>query len=616
MVLAFRAGYSQFPSTRDSLEVFLKTQKQDTTYILALNAHAFLLVREGDFDKADREISKIQSLSEKLDYGTGFYKAENMRGVVEYSKQQPKKAMQHFLKCNEIIQKYKLPKNIYQNSLNNISLIYGQMGDRQNATEYAMELIALQEKHKLEPLKTGPYDQIGDNLKFYGRYEEALKYYQKSLDIETRYGNGVNMAIGENRIGNLRESMGNPSQAKEHFQKALKLARKANYKLLEAEVLINLGRMLRLGKKYGEAETCLAKSVKLSRQLESAKTRMDALEGLGTIYLEQNQLDKAQQSFEEALQLGKDVEDPEFTFHANNNLAELFEKKGDFKKAFYYQNAAVMAKDSMFHLETAKNTEELLRKYESERKEQEIALLNAKNEKASLQNKALVGGGILLLLLGGITVFYVLSRNELKRIEESQKLRNRIASDLHDEIGSTLSSIMLISDMAKKQEGEGQRMFSKINSDSKSVMESVDEIIWSVSPMNDSLPGVLVRLREYAQPLAESKKIDLEWISDPKLEKVKPAVEVRKNLYLIVKEAINNLAKYSGASKAFVRFSLERKTLKIEITDNGKGFDINEPGNRNGLKNMQKRSDAIQGKLEIRTGPGRGTSVLLRVLIA
>src|SRR5690606_32517966 len=101
----------------------------------------------------------------------------------------------------------------------------------------------------------------------------------------------------------------------------------------------------------------------------------------------------------------------------------LFEKRGDFKKAFYYQNAATAAKDSVFHLETAKNTEDLLRKYETEKKEQEIALLNAKNEKASLQNRALIGGGVLLILLTGITVFFLINKNKLKRIEESQKLR-------------------------------------------------------------------------------------------------------------------------------------------------------------------------------------------------
>jgi signal transduction histidine kinase len=82
-------------------------------------------------------------------------------------------------------------------------------------------------------------------------------------------------------------------------------------------------------------------------------------------------------------------------------------------------------------------------------------------------------------------------------------------------------------------------MFAKINSDSRSMMESVDEIIWSISPMNESLQGIVLRLREYAKPLAESKNIKFEFKTDTQIEKLNLDVEVRRNLYLIVKEAIN-----------------------------------------------------------------------------
>jgi two-component system, NarL family, sensor histidine kinase UhpB len=608
--------FAQIPQTLDSLKVFLKTQKQDTTYVLALNDYAFFMVQEGKFDETNKTIAQIETLSKKLNFGTGFYKAENMRGVIEYTKQKPEKAMKHFLKCNEIILKYKLPNKIYQNSLNNVGIIYEQLGDRENATKYAMQLIDFQEKNNLNPLKTWPYDMIGSNLSFYGKYEEALKYHQKGLEIETRYKNEVNMAIGENRIGNLIESMGNPKAAKEHFQKALKLTEKANYKLLEAEVLINLGRMYRLEKGFNIAETYLLRSVKLSKELESVKTQLEASQGLGTIYLEQNKLDKAQFYFEESLKLSKEIEDPEFVYQANNDLVELYEKKGDFEKAFFFQKNAVAAKDSMFKLETAKNTEDLLRKYETEKKEQEIALLNAKNEKSSLQNKALIGGGMLLILLTGISVVFLINKNKLKRLEESQKLRNKIATDLHDEIGSTLSSIMLISDMAQKQEGGSQKMFTKINSDSKSVMESVDEIIWSISPMNDSLQGIILRLKEYAQPLAVSKNIKFEMKADAEIEKLNLDVEVRRNLYLIVKEAINNLMKYSEATEASVHFNKDKKNLLVKIVDNGKGFDNEQITTRNGLKNMQARAAEIKGNLKFETQKDAGSKLTLEIPMA
>jgi two-component system, NarL family, sensor histidine kinase UhpB len=147
-------SFSQVPKSQDSLNVFLKSKPQDTTYVLALNEYAFLLIQKGKMDEAKNAIAQMEKLSRQFNYGIGFYKVMNMRGVIEYSNQNPQKAMEYFIKCNTIIEKYKLPKKILQNSLNNIGIIYNQMGDRENATKYAIKLIDFQEKNKLKPFKT------------------------------------------------------------------------------------------------------------------------------------------------------------------------------------------------------------------------------------------------------------------------------------------------------------------------------------------------------------------------------------------------------------------------------------------------------------------------------
>ena len=206
-----------------------------------------------------------------------------------------------------------------------------------------------------------------------------------------------------------------------------------------------------------------------------------------------------------------------------------------------------------------------------------------------------------------------MNRSKLKRLEESQTLRNKIASDLHDEIGSTLSSILLISGMAKadNQGEKSNRMFSKIHSDSQHIVESVDEIIWSVSPVNDSLQGILLRLREYALPLAESKNMSFEFHSDKDIEQLMLPMEIRRNLYLISKEAINNLIKYSEATQAALSFSRTRKVMQVIISDNGKGFDWAANTSRNGLKNMKIRAEEIGGKLDVESSPGEGSRITL-----
>lgn len=608
-------AWSQVPETEDSLRVFLKTQPKDTNYVLALNEYAFVQVKNGNFKEANELIDEMGQLTEKLDYKPGLYKTINMRGVVEYSNHNPKKAMEYFLKAHELIEKYQLPKKLLQNSLNNIGIIYGQMGDRENATRYALELIEYQEKHKLRPLKTWPYEQLGQNLKFYKKYKEALIYFHKCLDIETADNDLTAMAITENNIGTVYDDLEQYEKAESHYKKGLAYAEKINYKVLQTDLLTNLGLIYRKTGEYEKSEKCLKRSVAICKEVNVRIPLKTIYHNLGDLYFFQKNYSLSEKYYLDALEIAKETEQPDYLYSANLALAELYEQTEDFKKAYTYRVASEAFKDSIFKVETAQNTEEMLRKYEAEKKEQEIALLNVKNEKASLLNRSLMGGGVVLILLTGLSVVYLSNRNKLKRLEESQKLRNKIASDLHDEIGSTLSSIMLISDMAQKKEGNDQRMFSKINSDSKIVMESVDEIIWSISPVHDNLQGIILRIREFAVPLAESSGFTFEITADPEIGQVNVPADVRRNLYLIIKEAINNLAKYSGASQAGLSFERQKNTLRITVRDNGKGFDPTKASGRNGLKNMRARSEEIKAGLDIHSSDS-GTVITLEVPLA
>lgn len=605
-------AWSQVPETEDSLRVYLTTHPKDTSYVLALNDYAFIKVQAGNFREANDLIGQMDRLTRQLDYKTGLYKTLNMRGVVEYSNQNPKKAMEYFLEAHAVIEKFDLPKKIFQNSLNNIGIIYDQMGDRENATRYAVRLIEYQEKHELIPLKTWPYDQLGQNLKFYGKYKEALTYFQKTLDIETRRNDLTGMAIVENNIGTVYDDMKQYQEAESHYTKGLSYAEKANYKLLQTDLLTNLGLIYRKTGEYERSEKYLKRSVAICKEINLRIPLKTIYHNLGDLYYFRESYSEAEKYYLEALEIAKETENPDYLYTANRALAELYEETRDFKKAYEYRVASEISKDSMFKIETAQNTEELLRKYEAEKKEQEIALLNIRNEKTSLVNKSLMGGGIAFILLTGLSAVYLLNRNKLKRLEESQRLRNKIASDLHDEIGSTLSSIMLISDIAKKKEGNDQRMFSKINSDSKTMMDSVDEIVWSISPVHDNLQGIILRIREFAAPLAESAGFAFEITAAGEIGQLNLPADVRRNLYLIIKEAVNNLAKYSDATQAGLSFERQKRVFRIIVQDNGKGFDPGLTSGRNGLKNMRMRAGEIRASLDIASSSA-GTVLTLEV---
>ena len=196
-----------------------------------------------------------------------------------------------------------------------------------------------------------------------------------------------------------------------------------------------------------------------------------------------------------------------------------------------------------------------------------------------------------------------------------ERMRTHIASDLHDDIGSTLSSISLISEIANQQDTELElaKALSKIGAHSRNILNSMDDIIWSVNPQNDSLFNLTLRLREYAIPVCEAKNIMFDMNVDESINNIKFEMDERRNIFLIVKEAINNAVKHSGCSQLEVTFSLNLKQLEIKISDNGCGFDPTKRGARNGVTNMERRAEQIRMSLRINSKKNIGTVITLKI---
>ena len=209
-------------------------------------------------------------------------------------------------------------------------------------------------------------------------------------------------------------------------------------------------------------------------------------------------------------------------------------------------------------------------------------------------------------------LFYIFHKYRMRQVINMARMRTRIASDLHDDIGSTLSSISMLSEMASGQDKESElaKALSKIGMDSRDVLNSMDDIIWSVNPQNDSLSSLIVRLREYAIPVCESKDITFDMSADESIFSMKLGMEERRNIFLIVKESVNNAVKHSGCRTLSVAFS-KTPELEISIQDDGRGFDAAAPTSRNGLVNMKRRATQIGGALMVNAEKGKGTRIVL-----
>ena len=208
--------------------------------------------------------------------------------------------------------------------------------------------------------------------------------------------------------------------------------------------------------------------------------------------------------------------------------------------------------------------------------------------------------------------------NKISKYLVAEKVRTDIARDLHDEMGSTLTSINIISTLALQQTGteEISENLQKIKSYSGNMMESMSDIVWAINPYNDSMDRMILRMRELAEELLEPARINYSFREEGMARAFKLDVNQRKELYLVFKEAVNNAVKYSGASELLILLKEEAGALHMQIKDNGTGFDTKKNNSGNGIQNMYNRTGRINARLQIHSAMGHGTSVSVTLPLA
>lgn len=222
----------------------------------------------------------------------------------------------------------------------------------------------------------------------------------------------------------------------------------------------------------------------------------------------------------------------------------------------------------------------------------------------------------IVLLLGAAIYFFLLYsfRQKLKM----QSVRYRIAADLHDEVGATLSSIAITTRMAQKKMGDSRpdvtSLLGAIHADSEETIHTIRDTIWAINPDNDSLEKLFEKMRSFAVQLLAARDIALDYnnrlVADTTL---RLSMEQRRNAYLMVKEAVNNIAKHSGATKAELTIHRTGEGIEVLIKDNGGGFDPKACHEGNGLKNFRSRAEESFITLTIESTPERGTHLVMLI---
>ncbi|HTF37545.1 MAG TPA: triple tyrosine motif-containing protein, partial [Blastocatellia bacterium] len=217
-------------------------------------------------------------------------------------------------------------------------------------------------------------------------------------------------------------------------------------------------------------------------------------------------------------------------------------------------------------------------------------------------------------------VAWVIYRYRVGRLIEMERVRTRIATDLHDDIGSSLSQIALLSEVVRRRVNRDDppvtESLARIAGSSRELVDSMSDIVWAVDPRKDHLSDLTQRMRRFASEVFTARDIEFRFQESTGAEDMKLGADVRRQVFLIFKESVNNIVRHSACKEADIEFRVEHGWLTLKVSDDGKGFDSEEESDGHGLVSIRERAKALGGDLEVISHNGDGTTVSLRVSVS
>jgi two-component system sensor histidine kinase UhpB len=527
-----------------------------------------------------------------------------------------------------------------------------------SARHYLEKGLILAKKVRDYRIEAGIYNNYGNVFLEEHKYQNALDYFVKSVRLyENPLADDYGQSLALSNIGNIEYRLGNNERALEYARQSMAIARRRAFTPMIGYAHKLLGRIYRRQQEYDKALEEYKQGQKIYTTLGDTRSAAELLQSIGNIYFDKKQYRDALTSYRESLKLSKRVSnkpliaggyscigqaymmlnknDDALHYLDSSRIAAraignkylvmdsyeaasaVYEAKGDHKKALAMHQQFVQQKDSITQSENRQLAEETQAKYELEKKEAQIALLEKDKELKNLalgRHRAIQVGIAIALALVIIIALLLVNRyrinNQVKRMAEIERMRNTIARDLHDDIGSTLSTINIISKLAMHENPGGNSLhLTRISEQSSRMMESMADMVWSINPVNDSMEKVIVKMKVFTSEILEPKNISYRFSGEGTLNGLTLDAEKRKNLFLIFKEAINNAAKYSGATAVEITLKQSAEKLVMTVSDNGQGFDEQCVKNGNGLKNMDARAQSINAQFKLTSAVSRGTCI-------
>ena len=471
------------------------------------------------------------------------------------------------------------------------------------------------EKANKDDTKARIYQTIGSVYHAQDNFEQSKLYYEKGYQLYEKGSNKKMMAISMSNLGNVFKHLKKYELAVASFQNAIRLAEEIGDKNNMAMYYSNMSDVYVEKGDLQAAQSSAVKSLDLARKQENDLQIMQSQLVLSGIYLKKGNIKEAIRSASEGFSLIDSTDMLGEKQIVADVLAEAYFKDGNYKEGYKYMAISKSLTDSLAKEKYNNEVTSMQTKFKVDEKNKEILLLAKDKELQQQQIKEqryLMMGIATIVLLSFIGIWQFINRNRLRQRMKELELRNQIAADLHDEVGSSLSSIHLLSQMATQPGNEAtqKNILERMSSNAKETMDKMGDLVWTIKPEEAEGRNLKQRMELFTYEMCSAKNIEASLELD-KLDTKDLTMEQRKNIYLIFKEALNNAVKYSGAEKIFISAANGQNMLTMIVKDEGKGFDSELIKKGNGLYNIQNRAKGMGGHVEIYSKPGNGTEVKL-----
>lgn len=495
-----------------------------------------------------------------------------------------------------------------------------------------------------------------------GDFTNALKHFFKFLEAAEKVDNKYNIAVSYQAIGSVYMET-------EKFDEAVKYLEKAERILFDLNEIESLGRTkITLGNVYylqyqdSISEVYYKEALHHFQAINDSVGLRDAYKNLGSLYFEMgNQRDTiiGAEFMKNSLKYVKDNDTLSlfqtlvglgeiYAYSGNLSEAKIYldrcaeytpyikaiHKKADYYYALHHYHKEIgdfeqalanfklfkIYKDSILNTENNNLLNELNIKYETEQKEQHIELLTAQEQKQQLTILVIMLSVVLLSIVSLLLFVRFKKQQKRKSAQELQAQKEaeriRISSDMHDEIGAGLTRIVMQSEQIKMQLQSGKELkngivesLDKMASESRELSRNIGEIIWALNPKNDTLDNLFAYIRNYVYDYLDEVNITCKIAFPENIPATSVSPELRRNVFLIVKEALNNLVKHANATQANVILLISENHFSLTIKDNGTGIADRTQTSGNGLGNMKKRTETIGGIFSVENNINNGTAI-------